>query len=240
MQGEVTLSEMKDYLNKLTRLIGPRSLTGAEGQKNLRSVAAMVDGTMAPMNMGYDVHQKQDPAEGLLWRTLWVEAGEKKSKDVVLIVVPYAGTGENVAFALGLAEYLTKDQPQKKVKLVFSPPLLEVKLSWLQERVLDESENLLGSVLIQTELGVETGAGAWASVDFPGNKTLQESVLSALKQRNWLERLNVSTLSATTAGDYDFSVTLHPDIRGGLAETAEIFLRMLPVVKVILDVVSES
>jgi len=145
-EGEVTIAEMEDYLHKLTYLVGPRNLKTEPGRKAIRSAAAMIDGTLGPSNTGYEITQKMDPAEGLLWRTLWVSAGNKESKEVVVIAIPYGNEGHEVAFALGLGEFLTKHRPNYHLKLAFYPPLENIGRAWLKERVISKEENLRGVI----------------------------------------------------------------------------------------------
>ncbi|MGC6427872.1 MAG: hypothetical protein ACON5H_12870 [Akkermansiaceae bacterium] len=147
IEGEVTLNEMRDYLSKMNRVIGPRNLSNLEGQTALKQTASMIEGTLGPMNLGYHVSKSsKQRAEGVLWKTLWVDAGNLESNEVIVVNVPYGESGTSVAFALGFAEYLVGLDFQKKVRLVFTPPVDTIPLS---ERILSKGESITETFLIR-------------------------------------------------------------------------------------------
>ncbi len=230
--GEVTISEMDDYLHKLTHLVGPRDLTTSSGQDALRSVAAMIDGTLGSSNTGFKIFKKVDPAVDLLWQTLWIEAGNQDAKKVVMVSIPYGNEGHEVAFALGFGEYLTKHRPNYKLKLVFYPPLPEVNRAWLVERTISKRETLAGSISIK----FSKAAPRWATLSLLGQEDRalrNDTIFRDLSHRQWLE--NLTPLTSPTQ-EHDAEFTLHLDPTSPRDGTPARFLRMLPVVKLVADV----
>lgn len=148
--GEVTVPEMADYLKKLDTMIGVRDVETVSGQKALRQVAAMSLGTLGPENLGYEIFKTQiDSAGGLLWPTIWVNAGDRESKNPVVIAMPQEGRGTAVAFGYGFAEYLTSHETKMGVRLVLYPPLVEGDLrAWIWARCGGEGEEMSGFVSI--------------------------------------------------------------------------------------------
>ena len=144
IEGQVTINEMRDYLAKMNQVIGERDMNSLDGQRALKQTASMIEGTLGPMNLGYQVSRSaKQRAEGLLWKTLWIDSGNAESDEVILIVVPYGESGTPVAFALGFAEYLTGMTFEKKLRLVFTPPVDTIPL---KERVLSEGETLVRQI----------------------------------------------------------------------------------------------
>lgn len=146
IEGQVTRGEMKDYLNKMNSQIGERNLETVDGRRSLKQTAAMIEGTLGQVNLGYDVSRSaKERAKGLLWTTLWVDAGNLESKEVTLLVVPYGESGTPVAFALGLAEHLVGASLKKRVRIVFDPPVSQIPL-W--QRVKGDYEELVGKMIL--------------------------------------------------------------------------------------------
>lgn len=150
VEGEVTVEEMSGYLEKLTGVIGPRRIDTEEGQRAFRQINAMTMGALGPQNLGYEIFKSQkDSANGLLWPTIWIEAGERESDEVVVVAIPLAESGSGPAFGYGFAEYLASLQTDCEVRLVFYPPLVdEAFADWIWARVGREGEKLLGVVKV--------------------------------------------------------------------------------------------
>lgn len=230
--GEITVDEMVDYLNKLTRWIGPRDLTTEEGQKALRSTVAMAEGTLGPSNIGYATSQVTDSAQGFLWRTVWLDAGPEEAKNVVVVQAPYGGTGEEVAFALGYAEFLTKKTLSYKVRLVFTPPLAGAgELSWVEKRVMSDEETLVGLVQLQAgEAAPELG-------ELVVSAELKEKLGEVLEKRRW-EAL-VPLREKGTGGEKMVGFVLARDAQGRTQETAADFIRLIAVMEEVVRVLVE-
>jgi len=232
VEGEVTLSEMQDYLNKLTHLVGKRDLESKEGQQGLRSVSAMIDGTLSPANIGYEIFQKNDPAEGLLWRTLWVEIGPKDDDKASVLLIPYGKSGAEVAFSLGLAEYFTKHKPQGKLKLVFYPPVPGFTSQSLASKVLSEGEDVKSVV----HLSAKSGGLEWANVSILSSGNERSRIQDLLEKHSWGKAVNLDDSRAAfplPGGDFSISLTFNEG--DDSKSRAEKFLRMLPVVKILID-----
>ena len=229
-EGEVVLSEMEDYLNKLTLQVPPRNLKTKNGQQALRSVAAMIDGTLGPSNIGFPIEQKTDAAEDLLWRTIWIEAGNLKSKKVVLLSIPYGESGHTVAFALGFGEYLTKHKPDYQLKLVFSPPLEPINSTWLRNHIVEKEESLAGIIHLHTL----SGDAKWATVRVAEDSNLGNKVKKSMADLKWNNNLNFQPTESPT----EIQIGLHLDDRSPQEGTAQRFLRMIPVVKKIADLMA--
>ena len=107
-EGDVTIPELADFLEKLNHRIVERSFGSDEGVRGLKQTWSMIQGTLEPPNLGYEVFKKvEDIAAGKLWPTLWVNVGAAEPKEINVIAVPYGVSGTPVAFSLGLAEYYT-------------------------------------------------------------------------------------------------------------------------------------
>jgi len=150
LKGEVTVAEMEDYLKKLNLKIGPRDVTTELGQRSFRQINAMTMGNLGPENLGYEIFKSQtDSAQGLLWSTFWIQAGDRDSDSPVVLAIPLAKSGTGVAFGYGLAEYLTSHETKIGVRIVFYPPLVDSDLkAWIWERVGVKDESMAGFLYV--------------------------------------------------------------------------------------------
>lgn len=222
-EGEVTVDEMSNYLEKLHDAIGERRIDTEEGQRAFRQINAMTDGAF--QNLGYQVSRSQtDKANGLLWPTLWVDAGEEEDRDVVVVAIPQAESGTGPAFGYGFAEYLATHAPATKVRVVFYPPLVRGPLaSWVWERCAGEEEQLKGFVKV-------TGSDPDdRETVFSG--PVDSGILTALKESKlWNETLRVGR--EATEG---FEVALLEQGRVSRQEQALHLIRLMPVIKELTD-----
>jgi hypothetical protein len=217
IKGQATVQEVADYLKKLNGQIGNADLKTPGGQLALRQTAAMIEGTLGPLNLGYEVSRSSDErAEGLLWTTLWIDAGDVENREVTLLAIPYGEGGTPVAFGLGLAEYLVLAKPKQRVRIVFYPPVFQQSL-W--ERVEGDSEELVG----QIDLLGGAGHNTW------GNLYLPEAMRKVIQDPTWEKNLNVL--------DPKEGVLVELSEKGPMKtqQQADRLLRMMPVVKALLD-----
>lgn len=149
-EGEVTVDEVSGYLRNLNVVIGERRIDTESGQRAFRQVNAMTMGALGPENLGYEIFRNQkDAANGLLWPTIWVDAGKRDAGEVVVVAIPQAESGTGLAFAFALAEYLASFETVFGVRIVFYPPLVEGDLKeWLWERCGRKEETLRGLVRV--------------------------------------------------------------------------------------------
>jgi hypothetical protein len=177
LEGEVTVEEMAGYLEKLNGLIGERRIDTEEGQRAFRQINAMTMGSLGPANLGYEIFQSQsDSANGLLWPTIWITAGDKESDEIVVVAVPQAESGTGPAFAFGFAEYLASLESEIAIRLVFYPPLVEGDFrEWIWERCGSEGEDMRALVKVS---GGDSG-GQSTSWQGPGGA---EGVLGQLAE----------------------------------------------------------
>ena len=69
IEGQVTRDEMRDFLKKMNTVIAERTLETTSGQKAMQQTAAMIEGTLGPLNLGYNVSRSvKERAEGFLGR----------------------------------------------------------------------------------------------------------------------------------------------------------------------------
>ena len=229
-EGDVTVPEMEGYLKKLNGMIGERSVETEDGQKALRQVAAMTMGNLGPENLGYQILKVQiDSAKGLLWPIIWINAGDRESKDPIVIAIPQAGSGTAAAFAYGFAEYLTSHETEKGVRLVFYPPLAGEDLrDWIWERCGGENEKMAGFLEI-------TGNGPRAevsSLSFPEDK--REFAEKISQEKGWADNLSPG-------------VSAYPELKIELAEQgrlsreghAQNLIRLMPLVKDLIQGLAE-
>jgi len=228
--GEVTVPEMTDYLRKMQSLIGERDLQSEAGQKALRQLAATTMGSLGPENLGYEILKTQkDAAQGLLWPTIWVNAGDRESTSPVVLAIPQDGSGTGVAFAYGFAEYLTSHQTKVGVRIVFYPPLHDEDLpAWVWERCSEKGEKLTAFVKV---------AGGGNEVDLAELKSPAEdqSLLKELtEQKGWDGNVKIRE------GDAPFwEVMLAERHRGSRSEQAQRLIRMMPLVKDLVEQLAE-
>ncbi|MGJ8695086.1 MAG: hypothetical protein ACSHYF_02125 [Verrucomicrobiaceae bacterium] len=218
LEGQVTTSELRDYLSKLNRLVGKRNLETPEGRKALKQSASMIEGTLGPMNMGFEVSRSVETrAEGLLWKTLWVDMGEIEKKKVVLITVPYGEGGTPVAFSLGLAEYLVTAGSENHLRLVFYPPVIGNDL-W--EVVRQDGEIFGGRIDL-------LGGGPFAKWGLVSGEVHVQELLA---RPAWAENIEVVPPVGQNA-------VVRLSEKGPMKESqqAERLLRMMPVVKALAD-----
>ena len=217
IEGQATVQEMSDYLKKLNGQIGKADLKTLGGQLALRQTAAMIEGTLGPLNLGYDVSRSSDDrAEGFLWTTLWIDTGDLESEEVILLAIPYGDGGSPVAFGLGLAEYLVLAKPTKRVRIVFYPPVF---MESLWERVGDASEDLAGQIDI---LG-GAGHNSW------GDLYLPESLKEVVQNPTWGKNLNF------LGPQEGILVKLSEKGPMKTQQQAVRLLRMMPVIKALVD-----
>ena len=179
--GEITVPEMTDYLRKMQSLIGARDLETKSGQQALRQIAATTMGNLGPENLGFEIFKSQsDAAQGLLWPTIWVQAGDRESENPVVIAVPQAESGTGIAFAYGFAEYLTSHQTKVGVRIVFYPPLYDEDLpKWIWDRCGAEGERVAGFIK------VAGGGGEGDLAEFKVPAANQSLVRELAEQTGW-------------------------------------------------------
>ena len=229
-EGDVTVTEMAGYLKKLNEMIGERGLGTEDGQKALRQVAAMTMGNLGPENLGYEIFKVQtDSAKGLLWPTIWINAGNRESEEPFVIAIPQAGSGTGVAFAYGFSEYLTSHETGKGVRVVFYPPLAGGDLrDWIWKRCGGEDEKMAGFL----EITGGTMKLSMSLLSIPeGRRPLAEEISG---KKGWADNLSIE-LSA------------YPELRIELAEQgrlsrdghAQALIRLMPLVKDLIEKVDE-
>jgi hypothetical protein len=224
-EGEVTVKEMSDYLRNLNEVIGERQIDTEEGQAAFRQVRAMVMGALGQQNLGYQVLQTQlDTANGLLWPTLWVTAGSREEKEVVVVAIPQTGSGTPAALGFALAEYLAGMTTEAGVRIVFHAPLEEGDFDeWIWKRCGQEGETLKGVIRV---LGGDPKDRVTVLAGPEGENVLQEIRESKL----WSEGLSLDVEAAQ-----GIEVRL---IEQGLStrqEHAGRLIQLLPLMKTLAD-----
>lgn len=125
LEGEVTLEEVEATLDKLYNYVGKRDMETEAGRKNLRSAAAMFEGSLGPENLGYQVHRSEgEVSAGLIWPMYWIDLGEKKAGKTNVLAI--AQDDEGVALALGMhfSEYVAGRWNGAHTKVVLYPPMM--------------------------------------------------------------------------------------------------------------------
>jgi len=228
--GEVTVPEMAEYLRKMQNLIGERDIETESGQKALRQVAATTMGSLGPENLGFEIFKSQkDAAQGLLWPTIWVQAGDRDSENPVVVAVPQDGSGTGVAFAYGFAEYLTSHETEIGVRIVFYPPLYDDDFpAWIWERCGSEGESVVGFIKVMGE-GRE---GDLAELKVPSkDRGLLEKLT---EKKGWEGKIEVHD------GDAAFlELMLAERHRGSRTEQAQRIIRMMPLMKDLVEGLAE-
>lgn len=229
-EGDVTVPEMEGYLKKLNGLIGERDLETEEGQKALRQVAAMTMGNLGPENLGYQIFKVQtDSAKGLLWPTIWINAGDPKSKEPVVVAIPQAGSGTAAAFAYGFAEYLTSHETEKGVRIVFYPPLADGNLEeWIWKRCGEEGENMAGFLHV-------TGGGQKRGVSTLFVPEDQRAFAEEVSQKKGWEGNLVPKVST----NQEIQVELDEQGRLSRSRHAQELIRLMPLVKDLVEALGE-
>ena len=226
LKGEVTVSEMADYLNKLNLQIGPRDVTTEDGQRAFRKINAMTMGNLGPENLGYEIFKSQtDSSQGLLWSTIWIEAGDRDSESPVVLAIPLAESGTGVAFGYGLAEYLTSHETKVGVRIVFYPPLASPDLeAWIWERVGAKGESLAGFLKV-------TGGG-------PGQEMAQISSeaerLDALRKLIMENKLEEEVIFDDGPSSY-LELRLGEQGRVSKTDHARQLIRLMPLAKDLIE-----
>lgn len=229
-EGDITVPEMADYLLKLNNLIGERNIGTEPGQKAFRQYNAMTSGTLGPENLGYEIFRSQtDSANDLLWSTLWIKAGDRKSKTPIVLAVPQAESGTAAAFVFGLAEYLTSHETKAGVRIVFYPPLVEGDLNdWIWKRCGEDGETMKAFLKITTGLENDPETVFLVPND---RKQLFESLRSS---KIWGSEMSIN------AGPSQFvEVRLVEGGRLSRPEHAQKLIRLMPVMKDLIDRLGE-
>ncbi|MDG1070432.1 MAG: hypothetical protein P8P32_02385 [Akkermansiaceae bacterium] len=225
-EGDVTIPELADFLEKLNHRIVERSFGSDEGVRGLKQTWSMIQGTLEPPNLGYEVFKKvEDIAAGKLWPTLWVNVGAAEPKEINVIAVPYGVSGTPVAFSLGLAEYYTMHKSKKGIRIAFYPPLLEGDpKSWIWERIGKEEESLESLLILE-------GGGSplnWADI-----KTTEKSadILDQLvSKKGWAGNFKIADERAG-----EIHVALGEQGKSQIVNHAERLIRMMSVMKALLE-----
>lgn len=224
--GEVTVPEMADYLSKVHDMIGARDVKTAAGQKAFRQITAMTIGNLGPENLGYEIFKSQsDAAEGLLWSTIWVKAGDHESTNPVVLAVPQAESGTGIAFAYGLAEYLTSHETKVGVRIVFYPPLHDDDLpAWIWERCGAEGETMAGFIQV-------SGGGKEMDLAELSAPAAKQSLLKELaEQKGWAGNVRLQEKAAAY-----LKLRLSERHRITRPEHAQRIIRMMPLVKDLIE-----
>ena len=230
LEGDITVPEMSDYLLKLNNLIGEREIGTEAGQKAFRRLNAMTAGTLGSENLGYEIFRNQiDSVNGLLWSTIWIKAGDRESREPVVLAIPQASRGSGPAFGFGFAEYLTSHQTEVGVRVVFYPPLFEGDLDdWIWERCGEEGESMKGFLMV-------TG-------DEEPNRSSRFLVPASLKGK--IDALSNSKIWDEEAkieiGDHGvLEVRLGDDSLFSREEHSQRLIRMMPVIKELVERLNE-
>ncbi len=228
--GEVTVAELEDYLKKVQTMIGEREVQTEDGQHALRQVAAMTLGSLGPENLGYEIFKSQtDSASGLLWPTIWIKAGDRESKNPVVVAVPQAEKGTGVAFAYGFAEYLTSHTTKIGVRIVFYPPLYDDDLpAWIWARCGTNDETMAGF------LKVCEGVGELEVAEIYAPEEKRNLVAELAGQKGWEGNVKV----ADEASEF-LEVRLAEGSRSSRSEQAQRIIRMMPLVKDLVERLGE-
>ena len=230
LEGDITVPEMSDYLLKLNNLIGKREIGSEAGQKSFRQLNAMTAGTLGSENLGYEIYRNQiDSANGLLWSTIWIKAGDRDSLEPVVLAIPQASLGSGPAFGFGFAEYLTSYQTEVGVRIVFYPPLLEGDLDdWIWERCGEEGESMKGFVMITGDVEPNRSPRFLVPIS-------QKAKIEALSSSNiWNEDAQIEI------GDHRvLEVRLGDDSLFSREEHSQRLIRMMPVIKELVELLDE-
>jgi hypothetical protein len=225
IEGEVTISELADYLGKLNGGVKERGFFSEAGIMGLRQTTAMVKGSLGPENLGYRIHANQaDSQEGLLWETIWIDVGEV-GEPPLLMAVPYGESGTAVSFALGFAEYLTAHPLGGPLRIVFYPPISsddELK-AWVESRS-STSQPSRGFLVVRGN-GPEN---LWGSVSSPQSDFAMLAGL--LGKKGWQGNVLLDEVPTP-------QITLKLGERGTVSDEAHAqrLLRVMPLLKSLLD-----
>ena len=225
-EGEVTVAELTDFLQKLNHGITERSFGSEKGLRGLKQSRSMIQGTLEPPNFGYEVFKKvDDAAADILWPTIWINVGAEDAKEVTVLAVPYGESGTPIAFSLGLAEYYTSRSTKKGIRIVFYPPLMNGdSRDWIWERVSGEDEIMEGFVMLH-------GNGSilqWAEVVATESSSTFLDQLVARKgwSGNMTRKENLAD---------EIQVILGEQGEAPVSHHADRLLRMMPVMKALLE-----
>lgn len=115
-------------------------------EQKIPAVAAYLESSMGPENMGYQVRRARFEKDGLQLANVDVELmGKKRMQEVVLLLVPYGDAGRNetearsLAMLMGLAHAVTGEYGTQTLRLAVvpmhaSPEALERFFAAAQER----------------------------------------------------------------------------------------------------------
>ena len=63
LEGDITVSEMADYLNKYETFIGPREIGSEDGERAMRQALAITMGTLGQENLGCLLYTSPSPRD---------------------------------------------------------------------------------------------------------------------------------------------------------------------------------
>lgn len=113
---------LMDSVSKLDNLLGQRSFSGEGGQQQMRSTAALIQGSLGPNNLGYEVSDDIAFTQaGKVWRNFWIESESVSGEGGLLIWADYTEPRESasVAALLSLAEWVRGRNFSRQITIAF-------------------------------------------------------------------------------------------------------------------------
>lgn len=170
-------ASLMDSVSKLEDLLGSRSFVGETGQQQMRSSAALIQGSLGPNNLGYVVEDEiAYTREGKVWRNFWLKSESVSGEGHLLIWANYTDPTDSasVAALLSLAEWIRGRNFSREITIAFAADpnllrnivpeedLIEVHLTQLGRgsRALNSSEVGPGSFRWSGQ-GGEASAADW-------------------------------------------------------------------------------
>ncbi|MEM9079967.1 MAG: hypothetical protein AAGC74_04670 [Verrucomicrobiota bacterium] len=117
-------ASLRDAVRKLEDLIGARDFDSEDGQFRMRGVAALIEGSLGPNNLGYEVRAENGYERGgRLWKSFWVDRETETGSGMVVLAVEYGEESDSgaVAALFSIAEWLRGRDLGARVRVAFLP-----------------------------------------------------------------------------------------------------------------------
>lgn len=117
--GDFDAGSLKDSTVKLRDFIGERDFESEDGQKRMQMAVALVQGTLGPNNLGYEVREGESFRRGgRIWKNYWVDSSSGAERGVV-VVCSYSNQQTGVAACLSVAEWMRGREFSRAVRVIF-------------------------------------------------------------------------------------------------------------------------
>jgi hypothetical protein len=166
-QKQINATSVIDDFKKITDVIGARHVASEQGRAGLTRMAAMIEGSLGPSNMGYQVIKHQGPLiEEVNFPLIEVAVMPKISATSLWVVVPYdapadeargAAAASSLAVSFAVAQALVAKELPTNIHFLFVPHAfadedIRMNLAGKIQQVIDKKNGCSQVLVIGSQL----------------------------------------------------------------------------------------